>query len=170
MELKKVQSDIMSWIENFVEKTNPGLNGWSPCPYARRARLENKVDIRLGSDIEQDLRAMHREWNDSYDVVIFAYDSTAYTAELTSELVERINYELLLPDDLMCLDDHPRDIEEVNGIRMNQGQYLLLLCQRFSKVNEASVELKNQGYYDQWTSDYYNRVVGWREQYGFDDN
>lgn len=170
MKLVKVRRDILHWIENFVEQPNVKLNGWPPCPYARKARLENKVDVRLGTDIETDLISINDEWDDQFDVVIFAYDPEEYSVELTQETVERLNYDLLLPNDLMCLDDHPHDAEEVNELRLNQGDYLLLMCQRFSKVNDASHELKGQGYYDLWTKEYYDRVVGWREQYGFDDN
>jgi hypothetical protein len=170
MKLIKVRRDILNWIENFVEQSNAKLNGWPPCPFARKARIENKVDVRLGTSIEVDLYTINDEWDDKFDVVIFAYDPNNYTPDEVSELVEKINYELLLPNDLMCLDDHPSDHEEVSGVRMNQGQYLLLMCQRFGKVNDASDELKRQGYYDLWTRDYYDRVVGWREQYGFDDN
>lgn len=170
MKLVKVRRDILHWVENFVEQPNANLKGWPPCPFARKSRIENKLDVRLGTAIEDDLYAVNDEWNDTFDVVVFAYDPTSYTPAEVSELVEKINHDLLLPNDLMCLDDHPDDVEEVNSIRMNQGQYLLLLCQRFSKVNEASNDLKRQGYYDLWTREYYDRVVGWREQYGFDDN
>lgn len=170
MKLVKVRRDILHWIETFVEKSNDKLEGWPPCPFARKARLENKVDIRLGSDIETDLININDEWDDKFDVVIFAYDPELYSVEETQDTVDKLNHAILLPNDLLCLDDHPADIEEVNGVRMNQGTYMLLLCQRFSKVNDASSDLKAQGYYKLWTKEYYDRVVGWREQYGFDDN
>lgn len=170
MKLVKVRRDILDWVENFVEQNNEKLSGWPPCPFARKARLENKLDVRLGTDIEADLFSVNDEWDDQFDVVIFAYDTEKYSVEQTQEIVERINSDLLMPNDLLCLEDHPKDPEEVNGVKMNQGQYLLLLCQRFSKVNDASSDLKAQGYYSLWTKDYYDRVVGWREQSVFGDN
>ena len=48
---------------------------------------------------------------------------------------------------------------------MNQGQYILILTQRASSISNASKELKDKGYYDSWSKDYYDRAVGWREQY-----
>ena len=50
LDLDTVQYNIERWVETFVEVPNPALGGWSPCPYARQARLNNEYDIRLGTD------------------------------------------------------------------------------------------------------------------------
>ena len=45
-----VESALLKWMEEFVEKPHPGLGGWPPCPFARQARLSKNIDIRQGSD------------------------------------------------------------------------------------------------------------------------
>jgi len=165
MNVEQVKKDIYTWMETFLEKPNPNIDNWAPCPFARRARIENKVSVVLGTDIESDLTALCDTWTDAYDVVIHAYALEKYTAEETIELVKKLNYELLMPADLLSLEDHPDDSEIVNGISMNQGQYILILTQRASSISNASKELKAKGYYDSWSKDYYDRAVGWREQY-----
>ena len=42
LDLDSVRYNIERWIETFVEVPNPALGGWSPCPYARQARLNNE--------------------------------------------------------------------------------------------------------------------------------
>ena len=170
MDFEKAKQDILNWVENFVEQSNPSLNGWSPCPFARRSRLENRLQICEGSELLQDTSDLISSWDDKYDVVIFVYDKEQYTVDELSTHIEQINKEHALPKDILILEDHPSDLEIVNGVGMNQGQYILVLCQRFSKVNLASADLKDQGYYNMWPKEYFDRVAGWREQYVFGDN
>lgn len=170
LDLDQVRRDIQSWAENFVEVPNPKLNNWAPCPYARRARIENKVLIDLGTIPQVDCNDIAATWDDTYDVIIFAYERTRFTAEEIQILVEQNNQELFMPMDLMCLEDHPDDPEIVNGVTFNQGQYILLLFQRLSKVNDSHDQLKSQGYYDTWPRDYYERVAGWRKPDAPDSN
>jgi len=165
MNIEQVKKDIYTWMETFLEKPNPSIDNWAPCPFARRARIENKVSIVLGTDIESDLTGLCGTWTDNYDMVIHAYPLGKYTAEETAVLVKKLNYDLLMPNDILSLDDHPDDPEAVNGILMNQGQYILIMTQRASNLSKASKELKAKGYYDSWPKEYYNRVVSWREQY-----
>ena len=170
MNFNQAKQDILNWVENFVEQGNPNLNGWSPCPFARRSRLENRLSILQGNDILHDVTSLVQSWDDSNDVVAFIYDKEQYTVDELSVHIEQLNMNCSLPKDILILEDHPDDPEIVNGVSMNQGQYILVLCQRFSKVNLASAELKEQGYYDLWTKEYYDRVAGWREQYVFGDS
>jgi hypothetical protein len=37
MNFSQAKTDIEQWIVDFVEKPNPMLNNWAPCPYARQA-------------------------------------------------------------------------------------------------------------------------------------
>lgn len=164
------KKSVLDWVENFVEKNNPGLNNWPPCPFARRARLEGRFHIRPGTEFDADAEEIINTWDDTYDVVACVYDAASFTPEELSSRVEQLNKNISLPKDILVLEDHPIDTEIVNGVVMNQGTYILVLYQRFSKVNDASAELKNKGYYDLWPKEYYDRVVGWRERYVFGDD
>lgn len=170
MDFDLARKSVLDWVETFVEKSNPGLNGWPPCPFARRARLEDKFHIREGSDFLTDAMEVVDNWDDTYDVIACVYDRSAFTVESLAEKVHHFNKKISLPRDILLLEDHPDDSEVVNNVILNQGTYILILFQRFSKVNDASVELKEKGYYNIWPSEYYDRVVGWREQYVFGDD
>ena len=170
MNFEQAKEDILNWIVNFVEQGNPKLGGRSPCPFARRSRLENRLNVLEGCDLFNDITGLIQTWDDSHDVVVFVYDKEKYIVDELSTYIKQLNTHHALPKDILILEDHPDDPEMVNGVNMNQGQYILVLCQRFSKVNLASAELKEQGYYDLWSKEYYDYVVGWREQYVFGDN
>lgn len=153
MDITQVKQHIQDWIVNFVEVTNPALGGWPPCPYARKARLDNDFDVRIGSSPIADLQAVAQNGLDK-SVIIFVYDPTKISHEQFSQDLEFANTELLLPRDIIALEDHPDDVEMVNGVCMNQGQYALALVQSVSDLNVKARLMAKQGFYNNWPEQY----------------
>ena len=154
LNLATVKQDIEQWIENFVEVKNPALGGWPPCPYARKARLEQDFEVRLGLAPMHDLIWISKHGLGGKSVVIIAYKSTSYThAEFSKEL-DTANRHFLLPNNLLALEDHPADPEIVNGVAMNQGTYTLALVQSLTDLNEKAQLVARKGFYDSWPEEY----------------
>jgi len=55
LNLEEVKQDINDWIENFLEVKHPDLGNWTPCPYARSARLKQSYEVRIGDHVLDDL-------------------------------------------------------------------------------------------------------------------
>jgi hypothetical protein len=163
MKLEDVQSDINSWIENFLEVGHPNLGGRSPCPFAKSARLKNSYEVRLGTEVYSDLMDVGRKGLGDKEVIIYAYPTDFYSAEEFQELVEKVNLGFLLPVDLIALDDHPEWIEEVNGVVFNQGEYTLALVQSLSDLNARSRAMAEQGFYNDWPDEYLDDLFKHRE-------
>ena len=81
--------------------------------------------------------------------------------------IEKINRVILMPNGLVALEDHPTSVEIVNGAKMNQGKWILVLIQSIDKLNRASEILKKQGYYDNWSQENLAEVVNWRTETTF---
>jgi hypothetical protein len=158
MDLQQVKQDILSWSENFLEVPHPALGNWSPCPYARRARLNNQVDIRLGSDPYFDLESLAAQGLGSAQVVIFAYDPAVWTREYFEPRLSAANRDFLLAADLIVLEDHPDDAEIVNGISMNQGTYALAMCQSLSDLDLKARMMAAKGFYHSWPEEYLQQL------------
>jgi hypothetical protein len=154
MQLEQVKKDILTWSERFLEMPHAALGNWSPCPYARRARLNNQVDIRIGTDPGQDLAALAQSGLGSAQVVIFAYDPAIWSREQFASLLDQANQDLLLPADLIVLEDHPADPEIVNGVCMNQGTYALAMCQGLSDLDVKARQMADKGFYHTWPEEY----------------
>ena len=158
----KVKADIIKWLIDFVEKPNPLLNNWAPCPYARQARVNKKIAFvdctfnNLALEILKNLPQL-----DAKDVVIFYYDPAESSAEELETLVEKINL-IIMSENYVLLEDHPEREELVNGVKMNFGKAALVLAQRLNKLNTASEQLKAKGYYHRWDQAALNNVVTWR--------
>ena len=163
MKLEDVQKDIADWIENFLEVNNPALDGWSPCPYARSARLKNSYEVRLGTEAYSDLMDIGREGLGDKEVVIYAYPRDFYTPDEFADIIDKTNQGFLLPVDLIALDDHPDHREEVNGVCFNQGEYTLAMVQSLSDLNTKARLVAKQGFYNRWPEEYLEDLFKHRE-------
>ena len=160
--------DIKQWVEDFVSVHNDEL-GTVPCPFAKKAMLDNTIAYRefFDSDItslrHQLYELVNGGWDDTNEVlVLHAGTDVLSVDELQANVLQFNNTCKQLDKDLVALEDHPNDLEEVNGVTMNFGKCILVLVQRLSKLNKASAMLKKQGYYANWSQENYDDVVGWR--------
>lgn len=147
---------------DFVEKPNPLLNGWAPCPHARRARISGRVDVMfatadtLVTTIESAAQQLVK-----HDVVAVCIDPVEISAADLAQLVAEQN-STLMQQDVLLLEDHPADPEVLNGVVMNFGACAVVFVQQLSKLNEASDQLQAGGYYDHWPQENLDAVVTWR--------
>ena len=154
MEIEQVKQDIESWIENFVEVPHPALGGFPPCPFARQARMKRTFEVYLGADPYYDLKNRARWGMGNREVIIYAYDPAEWSHELFSASIESANTEHLLRNDILALEDHPADVENVNGVIMNQGKYALALVQCLSDLNTKAKQMAAKGFYHDWPEEY----------------
>jgi len=162
LNLEQVQRDINAWVENFVEVPHPALGGWPPCPYARKARLDRDFEVRLGINPYFDLKVVART-GIAHSVVIFVYESTAYTTKQFATQIQSANTEFLLDKDLLALEDHPDLPELVNGVVMNQGTYALALVQSLSELNNKARLIAQKDFYQQWPEQYLQQLFAHRQ-------
>ena len=163
MDIETVKQDIESWIVNFVEVPHPALGGFPPCPYARSARLKHSYDVVLGMDPYYDLKNRARWGMGDREVIIYVYDPTEWPLSLFSASLHSANHEHLLRQDMLALEDHPDDVENVNGVIMNQGTYALALVQSLSDLNSRARQMASKGFYDSWPEDYLKALFQHRE-------
>jgi hypothetical protein len=64
----------------------------------------------------------------------------------------------LLANDLLVLEDHPEDVEMVNGICMNQGKYALSILQPLSDLNSRAQAMEKKGFYHAWPEPYLEQL------------
>jgi hypothetical protein len=68
----------------------------------------------------------------------------------------------LLKQNYVVLEDHPDNVEIINGVRMNFGLAGLLVVQKLDKLQQAAELLKSKGYYSCWSEAELDSVVTWR--------
>ena len=161
MNFEQAQLDILAWITGFVERPHPALLGWAPCPYARRARLEGKFEIRPGHiDPYTDLQHINIG---ELDVVALVYDPTEFEPEQFNQQITAVNQGFLRARDLLALADHPDSPEVVQGVAMNQGTWAIAFVQPLAKLNAHARMVAEKGYYKDWPEDYLQILFEGRE-------
>jgi len=161
MNFEQAQIDILLWITGFVEKPNAQLNGWPPCPHARRARLDGQFEIRPGRvDPYTDLRAV--EMGDRM-VIAYVYEPDKFTAEEFNYQIQSVNQGFLVPRNIIALADHPEEVENINGVIMNQGTWAIAFVQPLDKLNHFARLIAGKGFYDGWPEDYLQGLFEFRE-------
>jgi hypothetical protein len=115
-------------------------------------------------DLAADIIRVADTWDNQWDVVILAYDPTAVTPAELTDIVTQANQSLLVPVNLIALEDHPMDPEIVNGVVFNNGLYALIMIQPYDRLARATKMLKKTDYYASWPREYYQQVVADRER------
>jgi hypothetical protein len=162
MNQELIKSQLYQWMTDFVEKPNPLLNNWAPCPFARQARISKSIEVifsdidNLIFDVEKNLLALETK-----EVLIVCFDHENIKADHLESLIKTHNA-ALMPRDYVILEDHPQGAELINGVTMNFGKCGLLLVQRLNKLTLAAKQLKEKGYYDTWSEGNLADVVTWR--------
>jgi hypothetical protein len=159
----EIVEKLTKWMTAFVEVPNPKLGNWPPCPYARQARINDKIEIIysphdiIPSTVEQNLNKLEDK-----DAFIVYFDHKMIQPDALAELVKVYNESFLMPRNYVALEDHPDCVEYVNGVKMNFGECGLLIVSKLDKLNEASDKIRDKGYYKHWSQEELDSVVSWR--------
>lgn len=146
--ITSMDEQIRSWITNFLSKPNPLLNNFPPCPFAKKALLDERVQIKKFTEWDE-LSHVAADWDDSLDVALWWF------ADRDLETMNNVKLQfnnVWRPHDMWLLMDHPDKHELINGVEMNFKLAGLLLLQRYSTLVDASETLKTQGYYKTWNA------------------
>jgi hypothetical protein len=163
MNLEQAKTDITTWIEEFLEVPNPALGGWSPCPYARRARLDGAYEVRPGQDVYWDLAPLSWKGIDPLQVVVYVYDADTVDPKKFTQAVDLANRHYMVPYNLIALLDHPGLPETVNGVSLNQGTYALVLVQSLPDLDQKAAAVGRKGFYDTWPDAYLKELFQHRQ-------
>lgn len=162
MNQQDIVEKLHKWMTTFVEVPNSKLGNWPPCPYARKARLNNKMAIRFATPLEfKDVINESMEALTEKEVVVICFDHKTVDAESLQKFVIEMN-DFLMPINYVILEDHPDIPEYINEVNMNFGECGLMIMSKLDQLNEASDQIRSKGYYDVWSKEDLDNVVTWR--------
>ena len=156
---------IRTWIKDFVTKPNPIFGDLPPCPFAQKAIVDGKVQFLELDGIGEFGTIFTHIWDfdfDKKDVLVIIADAKRWTPRYTQKLAAQLNG-AYSHRDLVVMEDHPRLVEKVKDVRLNQGRHTLLLIQTRTKIKRFSDLLAKGDYYKNWSKNYRESVTGtWR--------
>ena len=168
--MRTIKEDILSWSKDFLEIPNKHLNNFPVCPYAKKTRLDNHINIIEHNDSETFLDVVVKESNNfKGKISIVACSDLSLTADELADYVHALNI-VFVPKDVYLMASHPEDFdEEIDFLQdtawESHNDFLMVLIQSFDELEEASESLKKINYYNNWNEDYFNGTVEKRQQY-----
>lgn len=153
---------LKKWILGFLSQPQDLLNGFPPCPYAKKSLIENKIKFCSSVHYIKDICGAFDKWDDSVDVIIFIVPDDVDPTTFGNE-IQKIN-EIYLNKGFVCLEDHKDIPEPFFDLYFNNGKYNIAICQKLEKINQAADILLKKGYYTNWSKEMYDQVVSWRER------
>jgi hypothetical protein len=156
---------IKHWISDFVTRPNPVFGDLPPCPFAQKAIIDGRVEF-LELDGVADYPTLSQHIGDfdfeEKDVLVMIAEPDHFTAAETERLASDLNG-YYMSRDIVILEDHPEIDERVKDVKLNNGEYILFLAQRLSKLNKFSKMLEKGPYYQNWSKTYLESVKGFRD-------
>ena len=173
--VKTITDDILSWSKDFVELSNIHLGNVPTCPYAKKARLDNKVRIVEIHKADDLLQTIIKECEDikkiNKQITIVGCSDLFYDADELNNFIHALN-NVFVPRDVYLMCFHPDDGEEEEPVTFLEdttwypdNEFLMVLIQPFDELEKASAHLEKIGFYSNWPSDYYNGTVKKRQSY-----
>jgi len=147
--ITSMEAELRDWITEFLSRPNPMLNNFPPCPFAKRALLEDRIHIERFTTWNR-LTEVAAQWDDSAEVALFWFTPDVMSYDEMNRNKWIFN-DIWRAEDMWLLGDHPDHPEHINGVCMNFGSACLLLLQRLSRLTSASEQLRQAGYYDSWS-------------------
>lgn len=158
---------MIEHIQTFLEKANPIFSGLPVCPFAKKARLENKIlyqvypfsaQASLNTDpafarLISEFAAQNR-----HEVLLIIHpDPLAITAEQTRQLVKNLAQELS-EKQLVAFGGHPDDNFNIQGLHTRREPYPNLTIQSEQLVRERSQLLSKTSYYANWSTENLSQI------------
>ena len=167
---RTITQDIISWSKNFLEKPNKDLGGKPVCPFAKKTREDNKLQIVEIKESKDFLNKVVDECKSFgiNDVVIVACNDMTITSDELSDYVHALN-KVFVRDDVYLIASYPDD--EVIGFLESKefepdNDFYMILIQSYQKLEDGSSSLSKTDYYEHWSDEYYADTVLVRKQYG----
>ena len=151
----KIEQEIKTWIIDILGTDNPAFGDMPPCPYAKKAIMDGKVETIIVDDIDAFdayFRMGDRLLKDEdKSVIVFVINPLSVTVKELIDLTSKYNTEF---PEYANLEDHPNDIEKVDSFIVNQGTYAIMLSQPRANVEKARTALEKTKYFDKWDDKY----------------
>lgn len=141
-------------LVNFIEVPHPAFAGMPVCPFAKRARLKNLIDIRvIDFDLDQlddrIVKVVETHFSDPNKLIIFAHPDKQICQHKLNKLGDE--YEKRFPL-LVVFRSHPLNDFQVDGLYTRREPYPNLQFVTKQHLAEARAKLSPK-YYSNMTAE-----------------
>lgn len=149
----EIVREFTQHIIDFVEQPHPTFGNLPVCPFARKARLENKIELTVMELTRAGILALVPSFLAKAELdMLMCVDSRkdGLSSPEIYRLVAELNRELPAMN-LMALGGHPQDPFKIDDVYTRRDPYPNVQLLRLDVGERAHQSLKNSPYYDRWT-------------------
>ncbi len=146
--MEKIIDEIIDYAINFIEKPNPAFTNLPICPFAKKARIENKLlykisDLSLIDDCKQEVDNWLPQVN--YQALILIDPRKDLPWEEFKTLT--VTFASSLPEELSLFEAHPEENYIYHGIYVRREPYPNWQVIRKVDLIKAQEQLKYSKWY-----------------------
>jgi hypothetical protein len=164
----KIETDIKNWLINYVEANHEFYDyKFPPCPYARDARINAKVDIcawdheNLKSFITSQTQDLMNDKKFTVKIMVFPSKMRWYFH--IHYFIKKLN-KTLIPQDFYAQIGRAVDTKSKYNEFLKNKPYFIIIVNKLSDVLAAQHALSKTQYYSSWSPGHYNDVVVRRQK------
>jgi len=148
----EIVREFTRYITDFVEQPHPKMGNLPICPFARRARLEKRVQFKVMELTHERILDVLPSFTATPQLhVMFCIDPRKDVSYAdVHRLVKTLNRTLPALN-LLALGGHPEDPFNIDGLYTRRDPYPNIQIDRLDVAERASLSIQNSGYYDRWT-------------------
>ncbi len=157
---EKIIREFTQHIIQFVEKPRPELGNLPVCPFARKARLENRIRFEVLELTWENIIALVPTFlaNADQSLIVFIHPSTdGLSYEDVRSVVVELNRKLHNAN-LLALGGHPEDPFNIDGLYTRKDPYPNIQLIRLDLGEQSYLSIKDSGYYDRWSEHHFRQV------------
>lgn len=154
---------MVEYMKEVLEKPHQVFQGLPICPFARKARLENRILYKVHNFLihpeltsDSPVMSMIDEFcqDPRYEVLLVLHpEQLALTQAQMQQFIDKLN-ETIAVRGLVAFGGHPDQEFNIQGIHTRQEPYLNFTIQFQQRLKDASdLLLKTTDYYQNWTAE-----------------
>ena len=149
----EVVREVTQHIIDFVEQPHPKLGNLPVCPFARKARLENRIQFEVLELTREGILALVTSFlarPEIHLMICIHPRRDGLSSAEVGRLAETLN-QTLQDMNLLAIGLHPEDSFNIDGLYTRREPYPSIQIIRLDVGEAAHQSIKNTGYYDRWT-------------------
>jgi len=156
----RIVREFSRYITDFVEQPHPKLANLPICPFARKARTENRVRFKVMELTHERLLDLVPSFaaTPQLHVLVCIDPRKDMSCAEVHRLVKTMNRALPALN-LMALGGHPEDPFNIDGLYTRRDPFPNVQIIRLDIGERAYLSIRNSGYYDRWTESNFRDVV-----------
>jgi hypothetical protein len=166
---QEIEQDLWAWINEFVTVPNEFYGfKFAPCPYARQAVLNNKVDVQVwqSGDVRAYIRDRAIDMRESPQLTtrVMAFPPKTRFLWGINDYVEELNTELVSSNIFLNTGIAKTSQSRFPG-SSTKDPYFIVIANSLAAVLSGAESLAKSDYYKDWPAEHYAHVVERRARF-----